>query len=437
MEEKREISLKVYAGYSFLPVVTSFIENASLSFGMGKTDALGLTLASEELFTYLCKVTPGELPVEISCFNGIYYVKALFKVLPEEFNFRAFNLAYRISPDKDIDAGEMELFMASHSVDTFHIKEDKRSNKLNITLIKEKKYPPGDPLTFCDKKTFSTFFIKTPEEEEIKLFARLAIKYYSNHFLSDVFKFPGKLVDMVLSKEYDISLAFASERDILGGLVWCQKGSSLIECFGPYIFYPEAREKTVRELLKNCLESVGRSINPGIILYSSEGNLIKEDFEYLATINLIDREEGQTSIDTYFRQLKEDPGCSVWCHPELVKFLEKEYSRLFLPREISFTEDMGERKNKYSLLGSRLVNNGDTAYLYPEYSGSDIQENLFKHITMFSEKAVKNIFFYMDLSQSWQSDFAEPLFANNFKPFMLIPYGGKGDLLVFRWEAEL
>ncbi|CAO0822135.1 hypothetical protein DFAR_2820003 [Desulfarculales bacterium] len=45
----------------FLLVATFFAEQAAMSLGLGRAEALELTLASEEAFSYLCRVVrPGD-----------------------------------------------------------------------------------------------------------------------------------------------------------------------------------------------------------------------------------------------------------------------------------------------------------------------------------------------------------------------------------------
>jgi hypothetical protein len=42
------------------------------------------------------------------------------------------------------------------------------------------------------------------------------------------------------------------------------------------------------------------------------------------------------------------------------------------------------------------------------------------------------IFFEMDLKESWQSHFTPALLKNGFEPKIVVPYGGRGDLLIFQ-----
>ena len=63
---KAEVTLSLQADLIFLPVATSFVEKAAAAFGLAEPEALSLTLATEEIFVYLCSVAAGqESPVEV------------------------------------------------------------------------------------------------------------------------------------------------------------------------------------------------------------------------------------------------------------------------------------------------------------------------------------------------------------------------------------
>ena len=61
-----------------------------------------------------------------------------------------------------------------------------------------------------------------------------------------------------------------------------------------------------------------------------------------------------------------------------------------------------------------------------------MEKNIADHSALFAEEELDNIFFVMDLGKSWQAAFAPALLQNGFTPRLLLPYGGKGDLLVLQ-----
>jgi len=72
------VFLGVQIDTSFLSIVTSFVEESSRAFGLHDNQALKLTLASEEIFSYLCKTAEFGQSIEIRCFNTGYHVRAEF-----------------------------------------------------------------------------------------------------------------------------------------------------------------------------------------------------------------------------------------------------------------------------------------------------------------------------------------------------------------------
>ena len=137
--------LSVEADELFLPVATSFVENAASCFGLDASDALRLTLAAEEVFMYLCRnVTRTGSPLQIACSGGGYYAQAVFSLQGETFDLRAFNVTASISLEDDAALDSMGLVIASRSVDRFLLDREK-GGELRLALIKEKSYAPPPP----------------------------------------------------------------------------------------------------------------------------------------------------------------------------------------------------------------------------------------------------------------------------------------------------
>src|SRR4030067_3875092 len=106
-DEKRIAHLKLIARGEFLPVVLGFVERTAGVFGLGKNEALQITLAAEELFTYLCNhICPGGR-IEIESFNGIYYTKVSFRFPVSTFNLSGLNITTTVSLDAESNLEEM------------------------------------------------------------------------------------------------------------------------------------------------------------------------------------------------------------------------------------------------------------------------------------------------------------------------------------------
>ena len=145
MDSQQRTFLRIAANDMFLPVVMAFVEQSSLALGLGKPEALKMTLASEELFLHLCRVViPNQGDVRIRCVRKGYFVQSDFSFPDTGFNMQAFNLTATPRPLENADFDEMRLILASRSVDRLRI--NRKENHLQISLIKEKKYPRAQEL---------------------------------------------------------------------------------------------------------------------------------------------------------------------------------------------------------------------------------------------------------------------------------------------------
>ena len=73
--------------------------------------------------------------------------------------------------------------------------------------------------------------------------------------------------------------------------------------------------------------------------------------------------------------------------------------------------------------------------LYPLWTGRDMEKNIADHLSLCRSESFINIFFVLDLGRSSNSAFVPALLKNGFTPRLLLPYGGRGDLLILQ-ETE-
>ncbi|HOP48955.1 MAG TPA: hypothetical protein PK874_14980 [Desulfobacteraceae bacterium] len=433
---ENEVYLSLMASPDFTPLAMAFVEKAAFGLKLGQAEALSLTLATEEIFSYLCRVAMPDQPVEIRCSSGGYYVKADFIFSAEDFNMRAFNVTATVSFDDEASLEEMGLLIASRSVERFYVSEEK-DNRMRLTLIKEKAYPEGISLDVPEVKPFMEFSIREPDPDELKLFVMLVKHYYQGQITPNAFKYPGKVVDMVDGGEYQGALAIGKGGEVGGGIIWRWSGLKTIECFGPYIFNQAYDSPMANDLLETCLGSIAKTHAVGLINLFPTHDLPGKYFEPLGTLKIFTSRDQSSSVTAYFRQMQEDPGTSVWSPPELEEFLQREYKRLFFPRQILPARDLGEMKSPFSVLSAEVDRSQDMVTLRPIRSGTDAYRNLSDHLSLFSRESIYNIFFEMDLGRPWESEFVPGLLKSGFKPKLVMPYAGKGDIVIFQLDREL
>ena len=117
-----DVSLKVKALKSFLPLAVTCSEKTAIALGLDEPEALAITLATEEIFGHLCRVAAAGRDVEIRCRSGGYYdVEQEFAFKAQDFNMRAFNLTASASVDDESAFEETGLLIASRMVDRFKL----------------------------------------------------------------------------------------------------------------------------------------------------------------------------------------------------------------------------------------------------------------------------------------------------------------------------
>ncbi len=70
--------------------------------------------------------------------------------------------------------------------------------------------------------------------------------------------------------------------------------------------------------------------------------------------------------------------------------------------------------------------------LRPVWWGLDSEENVANHVRVLRDEGMSGILFEIDLGKPWHSRFTTALFSAGFEPRLVLPYAGKGDLVVFQ-----
>jgi hypothetical protein len=430
------VSLKTQLAPGFLRLATSFAEESARVFGLDTAEALKLTLACEEVFIYLCRISQTDETITIEAANGGYYVQLTFLFKAHDFNLRTFNLTATVSSEDSASLEEMGLLIASRSVEHFSILKELQDG-LGLVLIKEKAYPGSADLHIPDIKPLKDFSIKRPDTDTLKLFVRLLAAHYQAGLYPEAFRFPGKVVDMLASGEYGARVGMDEQGQIGGGVIWRRVGTKTVESFGPFLFNQQDDLGLSEALIDACIGEIATTDAIGLISRYSTPELPKRYFESLGTIDLVQPEGDVKPWPIYYRQLREDLGSQVWAHPRLEAFLKAEYGRLFLAREIRLTIYEGEHRSPYSIFAPQFDRGNRQITLSAIWDGADAAENIARHIAVLKAENLPNIFFEVDLAHAWQAGLAGVLLDQGFVPRLVLPYGGEGDVVVFQYKGGL
>jgi hypothetical protein len=184
--------------------------------------------------------------------------------------------------------------------------------------------------------------------------------------------------------------------------------------------------------VESLIGHLGRTSCISLVNHCPSGSLPLGYFQELGCLDLgTERRPCPLSI----RMLKEDPGSLVWAKPPLIDFLTSTYDHLALPREIhnpEWTADLDPE----SVFFSQLSQMENAAWLRPEIIGRDMETSLKKHLQLFAERSVANVFVRLDLGHSAQSEIIAPLHRLGFEPRLVIPYGAEGDVVIYQARSE-
>ena len=457
MNQVQGLSLHVPARAMFVSLVTRFIQNGAQAFELGEQETSALTLAVENVFAYLCEFAAPNQTINVLCANHNYCLSATFDIPAQGLNLQSFNLTHSGLSHPNSNSTETRLLRAVHAVDHFHV-DRPDEQKLRLTLIKEKNYPVLQTQPLSPPQSFHLSIIREPDSEEIKLLVQFINQACSSETLPAFLHYPGKLVDMIGIRDCHAAIAISAKKEIGGAILWRWAGRKTVECFGPYVF-GKSESDIANLLLEYCLGAIAKTHAVCLINRLPTTDLPLEHFETLGTLMNFERDEitrgkgkraRARSLGTitefqrdgtafeqivYFRYLHEDEGSMMWAHPALEPFLRQEYARHILPREIAIVKNEQETQVASSALALDIDYSQNQATLRAMYAGKDLHENLKTHVELFQKEKLSNIFFELDLGQSWQVVFTPALLECGFTPRLVLPSEGKGDVVLFQWSG--
>jgi len=435
MMSAEPLRLTVPLGENLLGVVTSFSEQAGLALGLGRTEAMKLTLAAEEVFSYLLRRSRPEESIRLEAASGGYYVELKLLFPSGRVDLSVFNLTADLSLDDEAGLEKLGLLIASRSVERFSILTDQEGG-LGLSFRKEKKYPPPGEEPPPEVGPLGELKVVPPGPEQLKLLARLLAAHYQPNYYPSDFALPGKLVDMVGGGEFGALLA-TDEKERPGGcLLWRWLEGRTVLCFGPYLFNQPQGSPAAEALVEAALGRLAKTDAVSLICRYPTPELPVGHFELLGELEYVAEDGQRLKWPHFFRQLKEDPGTVVWAHPELEEFLRRTYDQLFLAREVRLTRPEGEERPAQSVLGVHLDRGQNLAMVVPLWDGRDAGENLGRHVELLLKEGFRNLYVNLDLGRAWQSYLVPDLLAQGFQPRLVMPYGGTSDQVIFQHGAE-
>lgn len=428
----------------FIPVLLAVVEKGAAAFGLQKRELGQMILGTEEIFNYLCSLSMRHEKLRAVLADGAYYIRLSLTLADLEVPWEAFNLSAPVMEGNENDLGELGLMLAARFLDGLEVERHAQSG-IVLNLIKNKVYPtieaPGRTLVRLD----GPLRIKRADADGVKRLCGLILDNYRPALTPAFGRTPGRLVDMLASGDYQAALAWDHNGELAGGLVWHPVSEALVEFFGPFTVPADANAANPANpadpanaaslLVEYCLAGLARTSAVALFNRNSSPDFPAEYFEEMGRRQ--QSEPGGTKFESLsvFRLLREDNGSSSWIAPILLPFVEERCRRLNLPRRLNRVENLGERVAGHSAFLSRLDWQSRSAVMRPLQTGQDAEQVIAAYRQVLVSNGFDEIQFELDLGQAEHAELGPALLAAGFEPVHLLPYGAKGDLLVFYCQA--
>ncbi len=425
--------IQVSLSSEMLPMVIGVVKEAATILHFSQEDILRAELVTEEVFMFLVGESGHSGETRIVLTNGGYYLKISFYFSPVPFPLEALNITLDYNPVQS-SFSALGILIAARSVERFiYVHENPRETAIH--LIIEKKYPEYSntssilPLP----PVISRLQYHSGTHEELKQACIRVLDRYHYHVPS-FFTYPGKVVDMVESGEYGTIVATDTKGNVYGCMFW-KYGPHLIEAFGPYIF--QDRPELSEDIVRSVLESVGRSKVIGFLIQYPTPETPFTWFEELPSISPLPPEYdiGSGQYLPLYRELKEDKGALSIVHPDLAPEVTAWYQARDLPRDVISSIPAGEQITGEASFSVETDKNLSLAVIRLRTTGQNIKSLLLNHVQLLQNHDFSIIVYAMDLKDENESLIYPDLKAAGFIPTYILPWSGKGDLLIFRYQG--
>lgn len=427
-EVDQSVSLSLCADIAWVPLVQSLVEQGAPVFGLDQNKTLRLVMAVEEIVAHLANTAPGTR-IQLNLKPGGWHVLADFAFTADPSELWAMTIAARSDTFVPEGMDHLGLLLASCMVDGFTVHLE--GEVVHLALRQDLTYLPASPGKAKPVRQRGELAIdSSPEPALIKLACLRSLEFYPSFKLHQAFSMPGKAADMVAKGDLSMAVALDGVGALMGMICWHVSSDQSIGFFGPYVF--AGGEKTASGLTDHLIHCIARTRAMGLFSELATDDLPMGAFESLGHFDLIQPKGKKLCREVWYRHLGEDMGASVWAHPSMVNFLEKCYDQQVLMRDIRQTDGLGERLPRRSVFSAILRPEAGEVTLLPMVTGEDAKECVALHVETLNRKNFSNIFFKLDLAHGWQASLGGVLMETGFKPRLVLPYGGKSDVVVFQ-----
>lgn len=427
------IAMEIPSDIAFAPVLTSAAEAMARRRGLDRRESLRFQLTVEELFVCLVGLGGVSPSIHVTLTGKPHLLRVAFSFVASTLCLGALNAAACMPVSAEGEPPhDLGLLLAGKAADRFHI-ELKGETRFRIEAEVDRVYPPASPVHVPTGWRPPFTARGCADSGQLAYAAALAAASYPAWHCPQSFQTPGKFADMVADGQVACVAAFDTAGQVAGLLSWTPCSDNGLYFSGPFVFVPREQAETVaRRLCDAFLETVAREKYDIVLSLRATQDSPPGYFESLGALALC-RDDACCQQPVFFRHLREDAGMAVWCHPRLEAFLLQAYDRLAMSRDILLAAPPAARPRRESLLGTAFDRKKNLGELRPLLDGEDMVENLDRHVCALRQRGVDNILYYMDISRAWDAALADDLTQAGFSPKVVLPHGGRGDMVVWQY----
>jgi hypothetical protein len=430
----------------FLPLAMEFVDKGVRAFGYGEREAVGLVLATEELFAFYLGQATASTAIDIELEDqGCRLVLTLaFRIADPDL--RAFNLTWHVDPDSDASLATLGPMIAARSVSRLRIDfgDERDHERVILRLERDRDYARAGRVALPDGLPPGRQRVAEATPDDLRHFAAMvssaaaasSASSASLEFLPPFLEHPAMAADMAAAGEL-VALLLHRGEWIVGGVLWRPLTGNCLELFGPYGFSDDDGQGAA-QLLEAAVARISRSGYRGVV--RRQGPLANHErfFDFLGQTVLYPASGQPRRLSYYYRALDERGGGAVYCRASLATFLAREYARLCLPRQLREGGDDAAQRRAASVLTVEIEPAQSLATLRPLCAGPDMAANLRAHLDLLRAQGLLNFQVEIDTGRADDTAYATALEETGFIPRLLLPDAGRGDLVIYdhRSDAE-
>ncbi len=301
--------------------------------------------------------------------------------------------------------------------------------RVTLRITRDREYPAANTVALPPADTAKNMRLADPSAEDLRHFAATVVASGSP-FVPPFLARPGMAADMLDSARLNAVLALGGDW-IVGGVLWRPLTDTCLELYGPYLFVDDPDDRMLGMLLDEAVGRISRTRFRGLVRRQGKLPGHERFFDFLGELKMTGV-DGAAAVSTYYyRQLREENGGVAYCSGLLKAFLEAQYDRLCLPRQVREGGGDPGRLREGSVLAVELEYPRSLAVIRPLCAGRDMAVNLAAHLDLLRAEGINNFIFELNTGSVEETAFGGALEATGFVPRLLIPDAGQGDLVIY------